>query len=370
MIPVRYAYGAAVGLLCLTLAGCGQQCLGQPRTAGVIEFTSVPAFGGDDDLHGLVTGVPPGAYSVYVCIFVHGWWTKPTWGEPATPIQADGTWTCDITTGGGDETATRIAAFVVPVGLFPPLMTGEATLSPAFECMAVASAEVARPPYLRVIDFSGYRWGVKTSEERVGPGPNFFSDSSESVWVDWEGLHLRITNTEGAWQCAEVVCTQALGYGRYTFGIGSEVAQMNEQAVLGLFTWDDAEEANHREIDIECSRWGVVGNENAQFVVQPFDTPGNTHRFDIPAGLATTTHSFDWGLDSIAFASIEGQPVGVGSAASGDVIERWTYTGDDIPPPGNENARINLWLYEGTPPSDAQEIEVLVREFRFEPYDG
>lgn len=357
-------------VLCLLLTGCGQFTLEASAGNGGVTFTSIPVNGSTADLRGRVDGLSPDAYNVYVCIYVHGWWTKPTWDEPATPIQPDGTWTCDITTGGADETATRIAAYVIPKGLTPPLMAGEAAMAPAYAHMAVASVEVIRPPYLRVIDFSGYQWGVKASAAPVGPGPNHFSDSEENVWVDGAGLHLKITTDGGVWQCAEVVCTQSLGYGRYTFSLGTDVSQMNELAVLGLFTWDDAEESNHREIDIECSRWGAVGNDNAQFVVQPFDIVGNRHRFDIPVGLVTTTHSFDWRSDGISFASIEGQPVGVGSAASGDFIEQWTYAGEDIPPPGNENARINLWLYEGTPPSDGREIEVLVTGFAFEPANG
>lgn len=366
---MRATMVAMAAVLCLLTIGCGQYGVQVPTVSGSVVFTSSPAYGSTAELRGEVDGLAPDAYSIYVCIYVYGWWTKPTWDEPATAIQPDGTWTCDITTGGADETATRIAAYVVPKGLTPPLMTGEAAMAPAYAHMAVASVEVTRPPYLRVIDFSGYQWGVKASAERVGPGPNFFSDSEENVWTDAEGLHLMITDNGAVWQCAEVVCTQSLGYGRYSFTIGTDVSQMNEWAVLGLFTWDDAEEANHREIDIECSRWGIQGDQNAQFVVQPFDTPGNRYRFDLPTGLVTTTHSFDWRSDGISFASIEGQPVGVGSAATGDTIEQWSYAGEDVPPPGNENPRINLWLYESTPPNDGQEIEVVVKQFRFEPPD-
>ena len=364
---MRATMAATAALLCLLQIGCGQFALEASEDNGGVVFTSVPAYGSTADLRGSVDGLSPDAYSVYVCIYVHGWWSKPTWDEPATPIQPDGTWTCDITTGGADETATRIAAYVIPRGLKPPLMTGEAAMAPAYAHMAVASVEVTRPPYARIIDFSGYQWGVKTSATPVGPGPNYFSDSGANVWVDGAGLHLKIIKDGALWQCAEVVCTQSLGYGRYTFSLGTDASLLDEWAVLGLFTWDDADDHAHREIDIECSRWGVEGNENAQFVVQPFDALGNRHRFDIPAGIVTTTHSFDWRPDRITFTSVEGQPVGAGAAAAGDTIAQWTYTGPDIPPPGNENARLNLWLYEGTPPSDAREIEVLITGFAFEP---
>jgi hypothetical protein len=38
-------------------------------------------------------------------------------------------------------------------------------------------------------------------------------------------------------------------------------------------------------------------------------------------------------------------------------------------PPATEgtNARINLWLFNGRPPADGKEIEVVIREFTFSP---
>src|SRR5574341_1745935 len=41
--------------------------------------------------------------------------------------------------------------------------------------------------YPRQISFSGYMWNVKKSNGRVGPGPNYFSDSTQNVWVDLSG---------------------------------------------------------------------------------------------------------------------------------------------------------------------------------------
>jgi hypothetical protein len=55
------------------------------------------------DLKGQVLHVNPADY--YVAVFIRvrgGWWTKPYWAEPRTRIRVDGTWVCDITTGGVD----------------------------------------------------------------------------------------------------------------------------------------------------------------------------------------------------------------------------------------------------------------------------
>ncbi|OGY25961.1 MAG: hypothetical protein A2Z24_02480 [Candidatus Woykebacteria bacterium RBG_16_44_10] len=86
-----------------------------------IEFTYVPPYGSFDNLKGQVCHVWPADYKVAVYIYVVGrWWTKPYWAWPLTDINPDGSWVCDITTGGVDEEATKIAAFLVPNGYAPP----------------------------------------------------------------------------------------------------------------------------------------------------------------------------------------------------------------------------------------------------------
>src|SRR5271163_3509838 len=87
------------------------------RAADSVEFTSVPPYGSQSNLFGKVYGVNPANYRVAVFIYIDGdgWFAKPTCAGPLTTIQPDGTWNADITTGGVDSNATRIAAYVVPV---------------------------------------------------------------------------------------------------------------------------------------------------------------------------------------------------------------------------------------------------------------
>ncbi len=220
--------------------------------------------------------------------------------------------------------------------------------------------------YSRIIEFSGLKWKVKSSSERMGPGPNHFSNSVDNVWVDENGqLHLKMTHTEGKWYCAEVVTVEPLGYGSYQFKLSSRVEQLDKQAVLGLFTWDTAApQYNYREIDIELSRWGEDTGLNAQFVVQPWDRADNRHRFAIDPQLNFSTYNFVWTPESIQFLSF------VGEAQSPDpknIVEQWSYTGANIPPAGPGNARINLWLLGGLPPSDKQDIEMILSSFEYIP---
>ena len=247
-----------------------------------ITFTSVPPFGSNENLFGRVDHVTPADYKVAVYIYVSGWWTKPTFASPLTTIQSDGTWTTDITTGGNDNQATKIAAFLVKERYTPPLMSGQATLPAELFDNAAAYVTEDREPVYRTIEFSGYTWNVKSSKAKVGPGPNYFSADENDVWVDEDGnLHLTISYKDGKWFSSEVFTLAPLGYGTYTFTLASPIDQLDKNAVLGLFTWDDAApENNYREIDTEFSKWGNDSGENSQYVVQPYDHAGNIHRFD------------------------------------------------------------------------------------------
>lgn len=213
----------------------------------------------------------------------------------------------------------------------------------------------------RVIRFAGYDWDVKASgRQPVGPGPNLFSDAPESVWVDDAGrLHLRIRRVGNRWYAAEVVCHESLGYGHYRFVLDSDVDAFAPSVVLGLFTWSDDATDNHREIDVEVARWGNAADPtNAQFVVQPYDTAGNLVRYAVPAG--PTQHGFTWMPDAVAFEAAAGP--------DGEMpIAAWSYAGPDVPSEGDENPRINLWLFRGAAPADGQPVEVIVRDFVFEP---
>lgn len=102
----------------------GTILVGGPGTPS-IGFTHVPAYGNlTEFLRGTVTHVRPAEHRVAVYIYVGGWWNKPTHAEPLTKIYSDGTWECDIVTGGNDQLATQIAAFVVPSSYVPQLLSG------------------------------------------------------------------------------------------------------------------------------------------------------------------------------------------------------------------------------------------------------
>lgn len=230
-------------------------------------------------------------------------------------------------------------------------MTSQPEPSP--DASAPASDQVVSG-YGQSIEFAGYSWLTKIATQPVGPGPNYFSDGPDTVWVDEEGrLHLRLApGDNGAWYAAEVVCTASFGYGTYQFLVDSPVDSLDPNVVLGLFTWDDDPAQNHRELDIEFARFGAPSSPAGRYTVQPYQQAGNVFGFRQPP-VSESLHMFMWSAAAVTFES-----------AAGDLIAQHVFT-SDIPSPGNEHARMNLWLDRGYAPTDGQPVEIVIRDFTF-----
>ena len=231
-------------------------------------------------------------------------------------------------------------------------------------CVVAALAALVASAQQRTISFSGHNWWVKKSSSRVGPGPNFFSDSANHVWVDSEGrLHLKIARSGNRWYCAEVVSAESFGYGTYRFYLASAVDALDPNVVLGPFTLNDDPAYNHRELDIEFARWADRKSLNAQYVVQPYTVAENMYRFNQPAGVPESNHSFLWTEQEASFLSLRGL---VPLRLSDNVIAEHSFT-SGIPVAGGENARINLWLFRGRAPTNRQPVEIVISRFEFIP---
>jgi hypothetical protein len=216
--------------------------------------------------------------------------------------------------------------------------------------------------YGRTIRFSGYDWLVKTSTILVGPGPNYFSDSEDNVWVDDLGrLHLRVTlDADGHWRASEVVLQASLGYGQYRFSVEGPSRELDPNVVLGLFTWQDDPAENHRELDVEIARWGDPAAPNGRYTLQP----RHTYDFETPAVSVPTTHRIDWQPDQVRFQSWEGRDAEPPAPAA-TIAEHQFNT--DTPHPGSEQTRINLWLNGGAAPLPDGGREAIVSSFEFSP---
>lgn len=259
--------------------------------------------------------------------------------------------------------------------------------------LIVSSCELEDPPpYGRVgneVRFAGMDWYVKTSPVQLGPGPNFFSDRPEDIFVDGQGyLHMRIAEHDGTWYSTEVVGYDTVGYGEYTWVIQGDYENIPENTVLGLFTWntESFQEAANSEVDIEFAKWSNPDAKTLHTSVQPVNFgiyyPERTQEADTDDGelIGISTHQFIWTDTLITWKSWKGRGMG------GKLIWEWSFADTNvarqkfengmnsdpivIPEPlSNTNVRINHWLLGGIPPLDGQVHEAVIMDFRYTPYE-
>lgn len=216
------------------------------------------------------------------------------------------------------------------------------------------------------IRFSGYEWVIKDSKERLtGPGKNYFSNSSENVWVDSLGkLHLLITQRNEKWYCSEVRLTQSLGYGRYTFYIDSLPQALDKDMVIGLFMYDHLDTGNfHKEVDIEFSKWGKEKNQNSQYVIQPYEN--QPHRFETDLRYPSK-HIIEVRKRKLVFNSsyiAEQLPDTLRRS-----IQKWTYKPEDVYRTSDEKVSMNAWLYKASETASLKKVEVIISGFDFVPF--
>lgn len=214
--------------------------------------------------------------------------------------------------------------------------------------------------------FGGHRWSVRSGQG--GPGPNRWDP--QNVWLDASNrLHLKIALRDGAWSCAEVTLLDRLGFGQYQFATVGRVDQFDEQIVLGLFnypTGDVGPDGTH-EIDVELARWGNSRNPVGNFTVWPAEKGlrQTTHPFPVVLADDQSTYRFDWSRERIDFRAWAGLRSDPGSE-----LARWVYQPTDAarriaakPMP----VHMNLWLFQGKPPKNGREVEVVIQDFHFKP---
>lgn len=203
-----------------------------------------------------------------------------------------------------------------------------------------------------VWDFSGYKWWVNSTsdENKMKPGPNYWSNRTSDVCVDGEGLHLKIVNRAGKWYSTEVYTEKSFGYGTYVFYLATELEDRFEDAdhpldknvVLGLFTYElnTCQDNANAEIDIELARWPSTERSEGDdkilnYSVQPTGGTGRdvdcTERNNLTADPASifpmelngsyTTHIFRWAPTFVKFESYHGH----GNPRTEYPIGEWKY---------------------------------------------
>jgi hypothetical protein len=350
-----------LGTLVLAALTCALGACRSPQS-GVepsVQFSRLPKAdeGGSESraiIEGRVTGARPGQRIVLFARSGTGvWWVQPFANQPFTAIEAESIWENSTHLG------TEYAALLVSPGYRPPETAGKLP-DKGGDVLAVATAkgETSLRPVSRTLHFSGYEWEIRGLPSTRGGTPNTYDPAN--AWTDENGaLHLRIAQGLGQWTCAEVNLTRSLGYGSYLFDV-RDASQLEPSAVFSVFTWDDSSaDPEHRELDVEVSRWGDPGNKNAQYVVQPYYIPANVVRWASPPG--RLTYSFRWEPGRVSFRTARKSPGG------GDVAVSESVFTSGVPMPGEESVHMDLYVYGRGKSSLTRESEVVIEKFEYLP---
>ncbi|HTV00146.1 MAG TPA: hypothetical protein VMF13_06395 [Luteitalea sp.] len=345
---------AAVALCLLAASGCGRPTSEPPSTV-TIETVPPAGAGGSTrtvPIGGRVRGHRPGdRIVVYARSGV--WWVQPLAAQPFTDIDSAGRW--QTTSHLGSE----YGVLVVDRGhRAPATLDGLPQVGGTVRAVGSShgTGDYVDAPR-RTVVFSGHEWEVREASSDRG-GANFYD--ARNVSVDTEGrLHLRIEPRDGRLTGAEVSLTRGLGFGTYEFTV-ADTAHLPPSAVFGLLTWDDgASQENHRELDVEISRWGDPANDNGQYVVQPYYIPANVRRFNAPAG--RLTHAFRWEPGMVVFRTTR-----PGAVDGGPPLATHSFT-TGVPMPGGERVRIHLYPFAYSTTPVAAPVEVVVEKFQHLP---
>ena len=174
---------------------------------------------------------------------------------------------------------------------------------------------------------------------------------------------------------------ESFGYGKYTFYLDGRPDLFDKNVVLGLFTYLDIDgddkievEEGDGEIDIEFSKWGNASSKNnSWYVLQYHNSEGERipeeYQFSMVLNGTYSTHYFDWKSSSVHFKSVHGHYY-EDTDDPNLIIAEMTLDGNKVPTPSDEKVHLNLWLVDadkdghGDSPSNDQEVEIIIKDFR------
>eukprot|EP00741_Cyanophora_paradoxa_P024568 tig00000269_g23721.t1 len=210
------------------------------------------------------------------------------------------------------------------------------------------------------------------------PGPNFWSGDPRDVRLRPDGFHLNINKRNGKWWATEMVTDEYFYYGLYYFVVNEAahvLPALDPNLIMGLYVYEEegtwiepgVAEWPYREIDLEFGKFGAFeegDSSDAQFVVMPFEPPGNLQRYRVRDLFQTdaqwtpdkkVTAAFLWGPDGVQFWAYKGVvPVGEINAESAQprLVSKWKSTAS-TPWPRHNRVRINIWMWGGQEPQSS-----------------
>jgi hypothetical protein len=182
-------------------------------------------------------------------------------------------------------------------------------------------------------------------------------------------LHLKLTKQGDRWYCAEVLTKDRLGFGRYQFWIVGRVDRLDPNVVFGLFKYptSDVGPDGTNEIDIEFAKWGQARGSDGQLyrLARREGLRRANKRFSVELKGEYTTHRFIWNSTGVTFLSLHGH-----HDDNSNQFADWQYPPQypvSYIPQKAMPVDMNLWLFQGQPPRNGQQVEFIVRSFKFTP---
>jgi hypothetical protein len=236
------------------------------------------------------------------------------------------------------------------------------------------------------IQWSGYQWYLR-DQQNSGPGrllilhlkiKTYFSLSfikgpnnwnSSNVWVDSnQNLHLKLSySSTNGWTCAELYSGGNFQFGTFRWFVEGAVDQLDPNVVLGLFTYGGVDGTN--EIDIEFSTWGQTDPtaSNLFYTVYPSalgvaQPVSDGTRISLQG--TYTTNQFTWTSQHVA-SQIQGGFIS-GSKTKNLIFSYTTPTNfSSAMPYISAPVHMNLWCFQGKPPINGQEVEIIIHNFYY-----
>jgi hypothetical protein len=229
-----------------------------------------------------------------------------------------------------------------------------------------ATLAIGRVGHAATISWKGHTWNVT-----AGGMAGVCQGNAANISIDTDGyLHMKITNSGGTWTGAEIFTTDKIGFGTYQWQIDGPVDKLDKNVVVGLYPYGPEAgigSDGQNEIDIEFARWGNASYPNGNYTVYPPTGTGSSEiTFDFTLTGTYTTSRFDWSSTKIDFVTMSGfEPLG----STAGLIKAWTFS------PATPTTKVpqqalplgmNLWCFNA-PPSNGQNVEIVVRDFTFVP---
>ena len=175
----------------------------------------------------------------------------------------------------------------------------------------------------------------------------------------------RNSSTNG-WTCAELYTNVKFGFGTFRWFVEGAIDGFDRNIVLGLFTYGGVDGTN--EIDIEIAKWArpEPQADNLWYTVYPRSLDAGSHVSN--GTLMTlqgtyTTHLFNWTAEHVAFQSQHGFQTSPNQNVFASFITPKSFT--PAMPYAEAPLHLNLWLFRGQPPTDGQQVEVVLHDFQY-----